>query len=119
MPALCQVLHHMRKSVRPVRPIAQRGDYRGGPEQRAVLAEAPTLLGVSPGGSGVPQMRPWFALQDILARVEMRYVLPEDLLALVSLNPLGAGIPAGHETILVEHHDGVFGHAIDQQPEPL
>jgi hypothetical protein len=41
--------------------------------------------------------------------------MADDLGGLVALETLGAGVPAGHPSVGVEHVDGVVGDRVDQQ----
>src|SRR5688500_5671545 len=44
---------------------------------------------------------------------------PQDFVAAVALDLLGARVPARHQALRVEHEHRIVGHALDQQPEAL
>src|SRR4051794_32559457 len=44
-------------------------------------------------------------------------MLPDDLFGLEALDPLGAAIPARHETVRVEHVDRIVDDRLNQQLE--
>ncbi len=46
-------------------------------------------------------------------------MLADDLLGAVALDPLGAGVPVGHDAARIEHIDRIVGDALNQQAEPL
>src|SRR5580658_8022429 len=46
-------------------------------------------------------------------------MLTDDLTGRVALDSLCAGIPTGHESIGIEHENGIFAHALDQKTKPL
>src|SRR5205814_4104532 len=61
----------------------------------------------------------WFAGSDVFGRIELREMLPDDLLSRVLLQPLRAGVPGCNASLRVEHEDGVVLHALHKQPEPV
>src|SRR5207302_2776475 len=101
----------------PVRS-AERGDHDVGPELRAVLADAPPLIGDAAHGRG-PREQAIGLSVALLIRVEDRNVPSDDLAGRVALEALGSWIPTLDRSIGIEHEEGVVLHPVDQEAETL
>jgi hypothetical protein len=60
-----------------------------------------------------------FARGEVFRAIELREVLPDDLVRGVLLEPLRAAIPADDPAVRIEHEDGVISDALDQQTEAV
>src|SRR4051812_46224584 len=92
-------------------------DDDAGPEERAVLADTPAFLliaAVLPGNSERPR---GLAVGLVGGGVKPRKMLADDFLRQVALDALPADVPAGYDSIRVEHIERVVGYSLDQQPE--
>jgi hypothetical protein len=96
-----------------------RGDDRIGPEQRAVLANAPALGFKAAVALRDPQFTGRFAVGLVLRGIEGTEVPPDDLGGRVALERMRPGVPAANGAIHVQHVDRVVAHAFHQQAEPL
>src|SRR3982074_2941644 len=89
------------------------------PKQRAILAKAPTFVRHAALVARDLQILPRLVRQNRLGWIEMGKMFSQNLVSLVTLDSLGTDVPARHEAFRVEHHEGVLGDAIDQQPKAL
>ena len=89
-----------------------RPEARCRPCARASLRPRTCLRGVAVSSTFCGQAR-----LAVLLGVEGGEMLADDLFGLEALDPLGAGVPAGHEALRVEHVDGVVDDRLDEQPE--
>src|ERR1700712_1987443 len=83
-----------------------------------ILADAPALglaLSFFPCSLQGDRRQPRFAILDWIEYLE---VTANDLIGLISLDALRAGVPVGYGAAGVEHEDGVIDHPLHQQPEP-
>src|SRR5207247_5578688 len=89
------------------------------PEQRAVLAHAPTLVFEPPRLRGATQrvFRP--LLRNRFGRIKSREVFTDDLLGAIAFDISSAGIPADDIAFGIKHENGVVLDRLDQQAEPL
>jgi hypothetical protein len=94
--------------------VVDRIDHDVGPEARAVLAHAPGLGLVLALRQGGFQGKLGHAGVLVLGRIEARKMLAQDFLGLVTLETVGAGVPAADAAVRVEHVDGVVADARDQ-----
>jgi hypothetical protein len=118
-PPLGDVAGDLRKTDQIAALIVDRVHDHARPEAGPVLAQAPALV-LEPALAGRSLERPGGkAGRPILFRVELREMMPDDLVLEVSLDPLRPGIPVGDMPLRVEHVDGVIGHALHEQPEAL
>src|SRR5687767_14811386 len=85
----------------------------------AVRFDAPAFLLGPAGAPRLGNLLPGFARLHVLWNVETREMLSDDLVPAVTLDPLGAGVPAGHNPFWIEQEDRVVGYALHEQPEPL
>ena len=92
-------------------------DDDAGPEERAVLADAPAFLFVTAVLPGDAERPRGLAVALVGRGVKPRKMLPDDLLRQVTLDSLPADIPARHNALRVEHIKRVIGNPLDQQPE--
>ena len=86
-----------------------------GPEAAAVLAHAPALvleLALARGDSPVARRQPGLAVGFL---VEAGEVLAHDLVGLIALEALSAGVPARDDASRVEHVDRVIRHSLDER----
>jgi hypothetical protein len=100
-------------------PIEDRVDDDARPEQRPVLAHPPALAFIG----AVLERRIQRELRNPAAAfilgVEAGEMLADDLIGGIALGGLGAGIPVGDDSVLVEHVDGIIAHALDEHAEAL
>src|SRR6185436_1459406 len=96
--------------------VAHPGDDHARPEGRAVLAHAPALLLEAAGGRAL-ELAARAALRAGVVRIELREVPADDLVRRIAEDALGAGVPARHVAVVVEHEDGVVDDAFHHQPE--
>ena len=92
--------------------FADRVDDDAGPEERAVLADAPAFLFVAALFLGNAQRAGWLAVGAVGIGVEAGEVLPDDLLWRIALDPLTADIPAGHDAGRVQHVERIVDDAL-------
>ena len=113
--ALCQIARDLGEAAHLAFGIVQRRDRHARPEQAAVLAHTPALVLDTAflRGEFELALRP-AALQGIL-RIEHREMLSQDFGGAVSLDALGAGIPADDLPFAVEQENRIVLHALDQQ----
>src|SRR5687768_8557514 len=80
-------------------------EHRMRPEPRSVLADSPAL-GLEPTfAGGDPERPPGHVGRAVLFAEETREMLADDLVGLVALEALGAGIPGRDAPFRVEHID--------------
>jgi hypothetical protein len=48
--------------------------------------------------------------------VKRREMTTDDLIRLIALEALGAGVPAGHATLAIQHVDRVISDRLDEEP---
>ncbi|MCY1486039.1 hypothetical protein D9M68_196770 [compost metagenome] len=97
--------------------VQERIDHHMRPEARAVLAIAPTLVLKLALDHGNLKRAARQAIALIVVRIEAGEILADDFLGGITLVGLGAGIPARHAAIDVEHVDRVVLHAADEARE--
>ena len=115
--ALGEVAHHLGVAEQLPGVVAHRRDDHVAPVGRAVLAHAPAFLLEAPLGGGHLQLPLRLPALDVLARVEAREMLSQDLLRLVAGDALGARVPARDAAFGVEHENRVVDDAFDHEPE--
>ncbi len=99
--------------------VAKGGDRDIGPKRRAVLAHAPSGIDKAALFRGYLQLVLRPAALFRFGRIKDRKVLPDDLARRVALDPLSPAVPGGHPAIGIEHEDGVFADAFDQEAKAL
>jgi hypothetical protein len=99
--------------------VPDGGDGDVGPELASVLADAPALLLVATVPPGHRELVLGMPRGLLPLGVEHPEVATDDLLRRITVAALGAGVPAGHTTVGIEHEDRVVLDRLDQQPEPL
>ncbi len=114
-----EVARDLAEADELARAVAQRGDQHVRPERRAILPDAPAFLLVLARPRGDLQLAGGLVGGEILGEIELREVLPDDLLGAVLVDPLGRVVPRGHPAGGVEHEDGIVLHAIDEETEAL
>jgi hypothetical protein len=87
--------------------VAHRREHHFGPEQRAVLAHAPSFLAEASALARFAQLLVRAALGDGLGRKEAGIVTADDLRSLVTLVAFGAAVPGHDIAVQVQHVDGV------------
>ena len=92
-------------------------DDDAGPEERAVLADAPAFLLVAALFAGNTQGAERLAVGAVDFGVEAGKMLPDDLGGRVTLDPLAADVPARHHAGRVQHVKRVVGNAFNQESE--
>ncbi len=97
--------------------LADRVDHDAGPEEGAVLADAPAVLLIAAGFARDAQRARRLAVGAVGFGVEAGEVPAEDLLGRIALDALAADIPAGDDAGGVEHVQRVVGDTLDQKPE--
>ena len=78
-------------------------DDDAGPEERAVLADAPAFLLVAALFQGDPQGAGRLAVGPVDFGIEAGEVLPDDLFGRITFDPLAADVPAGDDAGRVQH----------------
>jgi hypothetical protein len=94
---------------------ADRVEHDAGPEARAVVAHAPAFAFEAAFVARRGQRPFGQAGGTVLVRIETREVLAHDLVGLVTLEALGASIPAADVAFRVQHVDRVVADAGHQQ----
>ena len=117
VPALGEIARDLAESYEPSGLIQQRGDDDVGPESRAVLAHAPTVIFEPAITRRELELLPWPSLVDRILWIEHREVFADDLLRCVSLHPARTFVPTGDMTGRIQQEDGVVAGAFDQQPK--
>ena len=99
--------------------VPERGNRHIGPEPAAVLTHPPALHRYQAIGHGIGE----FPVRDgrlaLFGRVEHRKVLPDDLVRLIALHPLGTFVPGGNDPVRAEGKYGVLGGPLDEQLESI
>lgn len=97
--------------------LVDRVDHHAGPEERAVLSDAPAFLLISalfPGNTERPRR---LAIGAVGLGVEAGKMLAEDFLGRIALDAFAADVPAGDDPLGIKHVEGVVGDSLNQQPE--
>jgi len=117
--ALADVTRDLGEAAQGAIAVPQRGDDDVGKEASAVFAHTPpfVLEAAHPCGFDQRVIRP--LPRDRVRRLERGKVTAHDLVRRVSLDALGAGVPARDEPARVEQEDGVIGGALDQEPKRI
>src|SRR5262249_23746076 len=97
--------------------LIDRVDDDACPEERAVLADAPTFLFVAALVPRNAERACGLAVGPVGLGIEARKVLADDLLRRIALDALAADIPARDGAGRVEHVEGVVGNPFHQQSE--
>ncbi len=90
-------------------------DDDAGPEEGAVLADAPAFFLVAALLEGNAEGSAGFAIGPIGLGVELREVPAQDLFGGIALDPFTAGIPAGDEAGRVQHVERVVGDTFNEE----
>ncbi|MNH25822.1 hypothetical protein D3C79_858420 [compost metagenome] len=85
-------------------------------ERRAIFAQARADLFETPCASRLFKVVFGQPGSPFGIVVEHRIVLADDLVGMVPLGPLGAGVPVGDDAFGGEQVDGIVHHALDQKP---
>jgi hypothetical protein len=111
------VARDLGKATQRPAGIAQRGDDDVGIEVCAVPADAPSFVLETPDPNrlGVLVLGPLSF--DGVGCLEHRNVPSDVLVGSITLDALGAGIPAGDHALGVEEKDRVVDGAVHQQPQ--
>ncbi len=116
-PALGDVAGDLGVAQQPALGIADRVDQHAGPEHRAVLAHAPALGLVLAVGGGVVQRLHRQARPTVGVGIELGEMQTDDLVGGVALDPLGAGVPAGHHPVGIQHDQRAVVDAFHEDAE--
>jgi hypothetical protein len=120
---LAQVARDLEEAAQRAVVVAHAGDDDARPEAAAVLAETPALVLETALGADRFQLAPRQAGLERFRRIEAREMRPDDVVAGVALDALGAGVPARHPALEIEQEDGVVAdvadHALGQPPGGL
>src|SRR4051812_16379182 len=92
-------------------------DDDAGPKPRAILAYAPAFPFETAFAARGLEHPLGHARPLVFFGVEFGEVLADDLFGLEALDPLGTRVPAGHDSIGVEHVDGIVEDRLDEQLE--
>ena len=95
--------------------VAHRVDHHIRPETLAAFADAPALGLVASVAPRCLEHACRHAGGAVFGRIEDREMLADDLIAAVTLDAFGAGVPIGHEAVLVEHENRVIDDAADEE----
>ena len=114
LPPLGEVARNLGKADQLAGTVPDRVDDDIGPELRPVLADAPTFLFEFAGALGDFEGALGESFRAIFLGVEAREILADDFGLLVSLETLGARIPARDRTVGVEHVDRIVGDRVDE-----
>src|SRR6202022_2952978 len=90
--------------------LPDRIDDDTGPEEGAILADAPALF------FGDLEGAKRLAVGAVRFGVEAGKMPADDLLRRIALDPLPADVPARDDARWVEHIKRVVGHTLDQKP---
>ena len=116
---LRDVTRHLREALEAPGVVTDGANDNVGPKSRSVFADAPALVLEAAGLPGVHELGGGLAAPDVFLGVEPRHVLADDLLGSIPFDPLGAGVPARHATLGIEHEERAVGHAGHEQAEAL
>ena len=116
-PALGEIPGDLGKPEQRADLITNRRDDHVGPEARAILARAPSLLLETPFPRGDGELA-----VGSLPLIPIRYQHAREMHSnhfpgVVAMDVLGARIPGGYRTVRIEHVDGVVAHAFHQRAE--
>ena len=92
-------------------------DDDAGPEEGAVLADAPAFLLVAALFPGNAQGAERLAVGAVDFGIEAGEMLPDDFVGRVALDPLAADVPARDHAGRVQHVQRVVGNAFNQKSE--
>ncbi len=92
-------------------------DDDAGPEEGAVLADAPAFLLVAALFPGDAQGAERLAVRAVDFGVEAGEMLPNNFVGRIALDPLAAAIPARHYAVRIQHVERVVGNAFNQESE--
>ena len=92
-------------------------DDDAGPEEGAVLADAPAFLLVTALFAGDSQGAQRLAVGAVGFGIEAGKVLPDDFVRRVALDPLAADVPARHHAVGIQHVERVVGNTFNQKSE--
>ena len=116
---LGQITRRLDESDQPARGVTHRRDHDACPKPRTVLAGPPRLRGeLSFFGGGFELLRRPPA-GDVLGGEESREVDAQDFVLAVAGDAGGAGVPACHAPLRIEHEDRVIGDVGDHQSQLL
>ena len=113
------VARHLGKTAQLALSVADGGQGYNRPEFRAILAQPPGFGLILALPLRLGQLPRRLARLRILVQKEDGVVLAQDLLGFVPLAAFRPGVPGDDAALRVEHVNGVVGHPLHQQPEPL
>ena len=92
-------------------------DDDAGPEEGAVLADAPAFLFIAALFPGNSQGAQRLAVGAVDFGIEAGEVLPDDFVGRITLDPLAADVPARDHAGRVQHVQRVVGNTFNQKSE--
>ncbi len=111
--SLGQVARDLCKADESAFFVAQCGDHDVPPELRSILPNSPAFLLEPAIRGGTFELERWFP--PIGLRIKDGEVPADDFVRPITLEALGAGVPAENVPFAVEGEDGVVSHAVDKQ----
>lgn len=117
LPAFSEVSRHLRETNEPSRGVTHRRDHYVRPKSRAVAADAPALDIHPTFVARSPEEHPGYSALDIGGLENYRVRLPDDLVAFVAFDLLGARVPRRDDSFRVEHEDRVVADGFDEETE--
>src|SRR6185503_13340769 len=81
-----------------------------------VLPDAPALFLIGAGAGCDLELAARLFAGEVFRDVELREVLPDDLVGAVAFDALGTGIPGENVAVRIESEDGVVANAFDEEP---
>src|SRR3954466_12002189 len=118
-PPLAEIARDLAEAAHFAIGIAQRGDHHVRPEEGPVLAHAPALVLEAAFARGDLELVLRPATVDRLLRVEGGEMAADDLVRLVALDALRAGIPGEDVAAGVEQEDGIVLHPLHDAAERI
>ena len=118
-PPLGEIAGDRGEAAQRALAVEHRGDDDVGPDQRTVAAHPPAVVFEASDLRRDLEFALRCALLDRLGRVEHRHMLAEHLAGGVALDALRTDVPAGDETVRIEHDDRVVLDHLDKHAEAL
>ena len=117
--ALGHVARHLGEADQLALRSSHGREHHAGPEATAVLAQAKTLFLEAAGGRCDLELALRPGRLDVVTGIKDGEVASDDFPGRITLQTLGAAVPADNVAAAVEEKDRVVLHAVDHQAEPL